>query len=398
MCMSSNYSESRGTRYEMGWEETLENSVKELKESLGAIKKNPKILEYMKEKIIQNCTFRVFISGDAVNKYLFELNNKKYLKNAKISSIPATKAYILSRMGVEYTTNQILPEVIKPIILHLGEKAWLYVETKEFKYDITTTLYFFGKKVLPHIIKFIKFYDNLYKNDMLSFTYLDKEDEFYAIRENKKIRAEDFFMDEKLKNRIFHYLDKSIRASNAMWEKYGVVKNPGILLHGKPGTGKSTFARILSKKYSASVYYITPQSFARAIVQLRNLRNNVTDELFIVCIEDIDIIWSSRETLSKKEEKNEFNTLLQFLDGSLSLPRMIKIATTNHIERLDHALIRPGRFGLVEELSELDEDLAEKMCNRYGLNLKDLAEKISFPINPALLYEKIVENMNVDKI
>lgn len=53
--------------------------------------------------------------------------------------------------------------------------------------------------------------------------------------------------------------------------------------------------------------------------------------------------------------------LLQFLDSSQSPNNVIFIATTNYIDRLDHALVRKGRFDLKIELDDFNKDTARKM-------------------------------------
>ena len=64
----------------------------------------------------------------------------------------------------------------------------------------------------------------------------------------------------------------------------------------------------------------------------------------IVIFEDIDSIFIGRENVSSKAKKQvTFSGFLNALDGVRSKEGMIVFMTTNHIEKLDPALIRPGR-------------------------------------------------------
>lgn len=112
----------------------------------------------------------------------------------------------------------------------------------------------------------------------------------------------------------------------------------------------------------------------------------------IFCIyEDIDTIVTDRNDSKEKDYRKNFNNLLQVLDGYLSVPYTINIATTNHIEKLDEAITRAGRFDLQIELKGLTEDLAKKMCDKHKVSY-DILDDEEFPINPSYLQTKIIAN------
>ncbi len=85
---------------------------------------------------------------------------------------------------------------------------------------------------------------------------------------------------------------------------------------------------------------------------------------YIVLFEDIDTLFLNRDdsTVTDKDYNNIINKLLQFLDSNTSPTDVIFIATTNHIERLDKALLRDGRFDLKVKVEGLKkEDIPEYM-------------------------------------
>lgn len=132
----------------------------------------------------------------------------------------------------------------------------------------------------------------------------------------------------------------------------------GYLFHGPPGTGKTTLPRVLADKYGLDLY-ILPLGDLKGDTNLNNLVSAVRRKSILV-IEDADVFASTRERDDEKERVS-LGGLLNALDG-LSTPHgLITIITTNHIESLDSALIRPGRVDRIEELSYLDDEQLKRM-------------------------------------
>jgi len=96
---------------------------------------------------------------------------------------------------------------------------------------------------------------------------------------------------------------------------------------------------------------------------------NSTEVNSIILLEDIDAIFQGREAVNKKDYDGEdwtrsgpsFSGLLNALDGVRSQEGRILIMTTNHKEKLDPALLRPGRADLQIELGNA------KRCQLIGL-------------------------------
>ena len=117
------------------------------------------------------------------------------------------------------------------------------------------------------------------------------------------------------------------------------------------------------------------------------------EDTSIILLEDIDCIFSTRDNLKTENQQKAAQLLLQFLDGVFSIPNTVFIATTNHIEDLDPALIRDGRFDVKIEMKNLSQETANKMCKHFKLTdeeILSILENETFPINPAYLQNKIV--------
>ena len=96
-----------------------------------------------------------------------------------------------------------------------------------------------------------------------------------------------------------------------------------------------------------------------------------------------------------ENNKNQ-NLMFQILDGMYSTEETIYIATTNHIERIDPAMIRHGRFDIQEELKPFDEERSIKFLKLFGLNenffKSNIEGKYDMPIQPSKLQAIIMED------
>lgn len=80
--------------------------------------------------------------------------------------------------------------------------------------------------------------------------------------------------------------------------------------------------------------------------------------------------------------KLNIHTLLNFLDGTNSPENVIFVATTNYIEDIDSAIIRPGRFDHRFKMGKVDKEMAKKICNNWEVDY-DILNKVQFPATVA---------------
>lgn len=134
--------------------------------------------------------------------------------------------------------------------------------------------------------------------------------------------------------------------------KMGAKIPKGVLLYGKPGTGKTLIAKAIAGE--AEVPFIS-MSGSEFIEMFAGLGASRVRKLFekarklspcIVFIDEIDAIGSRRTSNSGAETENNqtLNQLLVEMDGFSSEETIIVLAATNRPEMLDKALLRPGRF------------------------------------------------------
>ena len=191
----------------------------------------------------------------------------------------------------------------------------------------------------------------------------------------KKDRSSIF--DNRVLNLVDSHLDKFI-SNEELYHKIGDVFKTGILLYGKPGTGKSCMAKYIAGRMNAAVYIWKSDRGPGGATPLPNLSRCVSNEFIVVLMEEIDKfisgdMWDT-QTNSRKfgVDDSRISVLLQSMDGITSLDNIIFVATTNHIDRLPPALLRKGRFDLTIQMDGIEKDDAERMCRSFNADPNEI--------------------------
>ena len=124
----------------------------------------------------------------------------------------------------------------------------------------------------------------------------------------------------------------------------------GILLHGPPGTGKTLLAKAVANESKAQFYAQSAASFVEMFAGLGAARIRRLfaiarkNEPAIIFIDELDAVGGRRGSDISGEKDQTLNQLLVEMDGFTSSGRLVVIAASNLLEKLDPALLRPGRF------------------------------------------------------
>jgi len=144
------------------------------------------------------------------------------------------------------------------------------------------------------------------------------------------------YLDDTIKSQLVNELDKFYNSSE-LYDKYGVTWKRVHLFHGKPGTGKTSTVTALAsifKKHIAKMT-LTPNVTSQDI---ERLFQTVPAETFLL-LEDVDALFTDRTANSGID----FSTLLNCMDGLTTRRGLVVFMTTNHVQKLDAAFLRPGR-------------------------------------------------------
>jgi cell division protease FtsH len=124
----------------------------------------------------------------------------------------------------------------------------------------------------------------------------------------------------------------------------------GILLHGPPGTGKTLLAKAVAHESGAQFFSQSAASFVEMFAGLGAARIR---RLFaearkhrpaIIFIDELDAVGGQRGADNNSEREQTLNQLLVEMDGFNSSGDLVVMAASNLLEKLDPALLRPGRF------------------------------------------------------
>lgn len=142
-----------------------------------------------------------------------------------------------------------------------------------------------------------------------------------------------------------HPLDISMFRNSANWyHDRGVPYRRGYLLHGPPGTGKTSFIVALAGHLRMSVCIVNLGISGLNDQQLDQLLNNAPRNS-ILLMEDVDAALIKRKAGKAQGGSNNvtLSGILNALDGITAQEGSVVFMTTNHIRKLAPALIRPGR-------------------------------------------------------
>jgi chaperone BCS1 len=206
---------------------------------------------------------------------------------------------------------------------------------------------------------------------------------------------------EKLLAHIDNFIDEK-----DWYIQNGIPYRTGILLTGPPGTGKTSLLKGLCTYYEKDLYLLqltglTDDSFLEALSEVP-----AGD---IIAIEDIDACSVTKSRKEPKQTKSnnlasEFSALtlsglLNGIDGVSSGDDRILIATTNHPEKLDKALIREGRFDLKLNIGYVDDKMIREFFEKFYPDFKlPVRYKIKDKIAPCEVQTLIFENRDNPEI
>jgi len=177
---------------------------------------------------------------------------------------------------------------------------------------------------------------------------------------------------------------KTWLANEKWFRSKGIPWRRGWLLHGQPGSGKSTLVRSIAMEFDLPVYVLdlsgmTNDSLASA---WQDIQQNAPT---IALIEDIDAIFDGRKNISAQNTTRDmltFDCLLNTISGVGNSDGVFLFVTTNHLEKLDPAIgvpkdgmsSRPGRIDRVIHLGLMDEPERRTVAQHILGDFCDLIE------------------------
>ncbi|XP_020380654.1 mitochondrial chaperone BCS1 [Rhincodon typus] len=190
-------------------------------------------------------------------------------------------------------------------------------------------------------------------------------------------------LEKGISEKIVHDVKDFI--GNPKWyTDRGIPYRRGYLLYGPPGCGKSSFITALAGELEYSICLMSLSDRSLTDDRLNHLLS-VAPQQSIVLLEDVDAAFINRDLAKENPTMYEgmgrltFSGLLNALDGVASAEARLIFMTTNHLDRLDPALVRPGRVDHKQFVGYCSHWQLSQMFQRF------------YPDQPAALAEEFAD-------
>ncbi|KAK1698371.1 hypothetical protein QYE76_015068 [Lolium multiflorum] len=271
------------------------------------------------------------------------------------------------------------------------------------------------KEYLPFIVAKAKAIKD--EEMCLSTSMNEYSDEWNHMELQHPSTFEALAMEQKQKQSIIDDLDRFIKRKD-YYRRIGKAWKRGYLLYGPPGTGKSSLIAAIANRLRFDIYDLELTG-VESNSDLRRLLVGMTNRSILV-VEDIDCTIelkqrgeqdededhakSNSTEKNKAEDKVTLSGLLNFVDGlwSTTGEERIIIFTTNYKERLDPALLRPGRMDMHIHMGYCTAEAFRILANNYhAINshatypeIEELIKEVT--VTPAEVAEVLMRNDNTD--
>ncbi|KXL49183.1 hypothetical protein M433DRAFT_548230 [Acidomyces richmondensis BFW] len=305
------------------------------------------------------CTFGMFVlfARYAV-RYVWEIVRSYFTSTIYVSYYD--EAY---DMLVDWIADQPFVHNAHSLIAR-GHLLVLHCDVKEHREDLRISSIGLNANVLKSLIEECR--EKYIKDTQRKVSVFEhREGEWKKARLRPVRPISTVIMDNEVKDDILKDVDEFLDQDMQGWyAERGIPYKRGYLLFGPPGTGKSSFSLSLAGKHELDIYTL----------QLSNISDSTLMKLFadlpprcIVLLEDVDTAGVGRRDSVDADQENESKSavtlsgLLNVLDGVSSQEGRILIMTTNHIEHLDEALIRPGRSDKKVHFKLADQNISTQL-------------------------------------
>ena len=277
-------------------------------------------------------------------------------------------------------------------------------QTERDKETVIISKFGRSKKVFEKLLEEIEKQHDL-QNKIKMFKY---SGDWNWVKDISKRSLDSIFIEQAKKDVVVDRINSFIKEEQWYLQK-GIPYQLGIMLYGPPGTGKTSYIKAIASHFSYPIYYIPTNAF----LKIEDAFEKLTEKCVVV-IEDIDCQSFTHSRESDNSEENNIvkdkvksdlgmvglSEILNALDGFAGVEGRILIATTNHIDKLDSALLRPGRFDLKININYVNEEILQSLLKSFVPSFDKSLEgfKIKSNTTVATLQEMVLENFTAEQI
>lgn len=180
------------------------------------------------------------------------------------------------------------------------------------------------------------------------------------------------YLDNDVKGPLINDVKKFL-ATRDVYLKFGIPYKRNYMLLGPMGTGKTSLIFALASDIGYDLAIINFGPCVDDALLMRSLAR--LPENTILVLEDIDALFVERKANENSRVMVSFSGLLNALDGLGNKDKLITIMTTNYIDRLDQALIRPGRIDYIVNFTYATESQIRQIFQKLLPNQLENCEK-----------------------
>lgn len=224
-------------------------------------------------------------------------------------------------------------------------------------------------------VRFVFSNDSIYKGKAIRISFPDPSDDF-NIHDNcpkfmdlSDVRADELIFDSDVRKLVETSVFTPIKYTAACLAA-GIPLKRGVLLEGPYGTGKTLTAKVaaeLCEKNGWTFLYLNSVKSLRDAIHFA--KNYMPAVIFA---EDID------QVLGNQDRDEDTNEILNNIDGIDSKnDQLMVVLTTNHVEKLNKAMLRQGRLDAVIPVRPPNAEAVMKLVRIYGRGLIDENEDLT---------------------
>jgi chaperone BCS1 len=298
----------------------------------------------------------------------------------------------------------------KYVLLTVREKDTQYIDEK-----LNITLTMFGKQndffeELRLELYELKNNKKGIPGELLIYTLTNDSTWRESIHSEQR-RWDTVYLPKTQKEGIISFV-KTFYESKKIYQEKGIPYQAGIILYGPPGTGKTSVIKGIASYFDKNICYLRASELSKLQEALIDLPKSS-----ILVIEDVDTnpLVTSRENIKNSKLETSFepgvttqsllvkqttlSDILNLFDGIVSIPERLLIMTTNNIESIDKALLRPGRIDCTEKIDYVTREVFVAFLHKMfpGEDLSQLKESSGSLHNKELTIAKLQNNYFVDK-
>lgn len=202
------------------------------------------------------------------------------------------------------------------------------------------------KDLLKKFVDKVSEWDTKVNKALINIYSYDIDNQYWPKSIVKRKRdMETVILPATLKQKLLDDVNNFLEKETAKWyAKHGIPYKRSYLLYGPPGTGKTSTIAAMASHIDRHVAYLHVSDPHMTDSALKKALQRVPKNCVVV-LEDVDALFSADRTKLENIPLS-FSGLLNALDGIGGKDASIFVLTTNHIDRLDPALIRPGRVDM----------------------------------------------------